>query len=152
MKKTPFTKKGYEDIVKEQQLLKISRIQAVFNLKTARDMGDLSENAAYRVARSKLSSIDYRLRFLNKIIDDAYVIEVSCKSAVDIGCLVTVESKLGNQTYQVVNSHESNISQGKISYYSPVGRALMRKKVNDIVEIVTPNGRISYRIKKIEIL
>lgn len=151
MKKTPFTKKGYEDIVKEQQLLKISRVKAVFNLKTARDMGDLSENAAYRVARSKLSSIDYRLRFLNKIIDNAYVIDVSCKGMVDIGCLVTVESKLGNQIYQVVNSHESNISQGKISYYSPVGRSLMGKKINNVVEIMTPNGRISYKIKKIKI-
>jgi transcription elongation factor GreA len=151
MNKTPFTRKGYEDFVKEQKELKIKRIEAVTNLKTAREMGDLSENAAYKVARSKLSSIDYRLRFLNKIIENAYIMEVDFKGVVDVGCFVTVETKSGNQTYQIVNSHESDIANGKISYYSPVGRALIGKRVNDKVEIQTPNGKIIYKIKEIKI-
>lgn len=151
MKKTPFTKKGYEDLVNEQKALKVSRVMAVANLKTAREMGDLSENAAYKVARSKLSSIDRRLRFLTKILDNAYIMEVDFKGVVDVGCVVTVETKNGNFVYQIVNSHESDIANGKISYYSPVGRALIGKKVNDVVEIITPNGRIIYRIKEIKI-
>lgn len=152
MSKTPFTKKGYEDFVKEQKELKIKRVEAVANLKTAREMGDLSENAAYKVARSKLSSVDRRLRFLNKILDNAYIIETKFDGTVGIGCFVTVETILGNQTYQIVNSHESDIVNGKISYYSPVGKALMGKKVNDVVEIITPNGRVIYKIKEIKIL
>ena len=151
MNKTPFTKKGYEDLVKEQKELKTSRVIAVANLKTAREMGDLSENAAYKVARSKLSSVDRRLRFLTKILDNAYIIKVDFKGTVDVGCLVTVETKFGNQTYQIVNSHESDLPNGKISYYSPVGKALIGKRVNDEVEVTTPNGKISYKIKEVKI-
>jgi transcription elongation GreA/GreB family factor len=152
MSKTPFTKKGYGDFIREQKELKVSRVEAVANLKTAREMGDLSENAAYKVARSKLSSVDRRLRFLTKILDDAYIMEVDFKGIVDVGCLVTVETKFGNQIYQIVNSHESDIANGKISYYSPVGRALIGKRVDDEVEIDTPNGRITYKIKEIKIV
>ncbi len=151
MNKTPFTKKGYEDFVREKEILTKSRVNAVANLRAAREMGDLSENAAYKVARSKLSSIDYRLRFLNKILDNAYIMEVNFKGKVDVGCLVTVETKNGNQTYQIVNSHESDIAHGKISYYSPVGRALIGKKVDEVVEINTPNGKMTYKIKEIKI-
>ena len=151
MNKTPFTKQGYEDLVNEQKELKRSRVEAVANLKTAREMGDLSENAAYKVARSKLSSVDRRLRFLTKILDNAYIIEVDFKGVVDVGCLVTVETDKGVQTYQIVNSHESDIANGKISYYSPVGKALVGKKVNDEVEITTPNGKIVYKMKRIKI-
>jgi transcription elongation factor GreA len=149
MSNTPFTKKGYEDLVAEQKELKKNRVEAVVNLKTAREMGDLSENAAYKVARSKLSSVDRRLRFLTKILDNAYIIEVDFKGIVDVGCLVTVETNKGEQTYQIVNSHESDIANGKISYYSPVGRALIGKRANDIVEITTPNGKVNYKIKGI---
>ncbi|EKE14242.1 MAG: Transcription elongation factor GreB [uncultured bacterium] len=151
MNKTPFTKQGYKNLVNEKEKLTKSRVDAVANLKTAREMGDLSENAAYRVARSKLSSVDRRLRFLTKILDNAYIMEVDFKGMVDVGCLVTVETKFGNQTYQIVNSHESDIANGKISYYSPVGRALIGKRVDDVVEIVTPNGKTSYKIKEIKI-
>lgn len=115
-------------------------------------MGDLSENAAYKVARSKLSSVDRRLRFLTKILDNAYIMKVDFKGMVDVGCLVTVETKFGNTTYQIVNSHESDIAKGKISYYSPVGRALIGKRVNDEVEIITPNGKVTYKIKEIKIV
>jgi len=151
MKKTPFTKKGYETFIEEQKQLKIERIKAVANLKIAREMGDLSENAAYRVARTKLSSIDYRLRYLSKIIDSGYIIDRPFVGVVDIGCLVTVENESGTKIYQVVNSHESNINKGKISYYSPVGQALMGKKINDTVKIMTPNGETTYKIKCISI-
>jgi len=159
MNKTPFTKQGYEDLVKEKNNLIISRVDAVANLKTAREMGDLSENAAYRVARSKLSSVDRRLRFLTKILDNAYIMKVDFKGTVDVGCLVTVETKqlvetrqcLVSTTYQIVNSHESNLANGKISYYSPVGKALIGKRVNDVVEVTTPNGKTNYRIKEIKI-
>ena len=151
MNKTPFTKKGYEDLINEQKELKKNRVEAVANLKTAREMGDLSENAAYKVARSKPSPVDRRLRFLTKILDNAYIIEVDFKGVVDVGCLVTVETNSGEQTYQIVNSHESDIANGKISYYSPVGKALVGKKVNDEVEITTPNGKIVYKMKRIKI-
>ena len=157
--KTPFTKQGYEDLINEKNDLTKSRIEAIANLKSAREMGDLSENAAYRVARSKLSSVDRRLRFLTKILDNAYIMQVDFKGVVDVGCQVTVETKqlvktgqcLVSTTYQIVNSHESDLANGKISYYSPVGRALIGKRVNDEVEISTPGGKTVYKIKEIKI-
>jgi transcription elongation factor GreA len=152
MTKTPFTKQGYNNLVNERDLLTKSRPNAVLNLKTARDMGDLSENAAYRVARSKLSSIDRRLRFLNKILNNAYVIETKFNGMVDVGCLVTVETKFGESIYQIVNSHESDLAHGKISYYSPVGKSLIGKRVNEVVEVSTPNGITTYKIKEIKIV
>lgn len=151
MNKTPFTKQGYDDFVKEKNDLTKGRIDAVANLKTAREMGDLSENAAYKVARSKLSSVDRRLRFLTKILDNAYIMKVDFKGIVDVGCQVTVEINNGEQTYQIVNSHESDIANGKISYYSPVGRALIGKRVNDVVEVTSPNGKNTYKIRYIKI-
>ncbi len=152
MSKTPFTKQGYQDLVNEKNKLTKSRIDAVANLKTAREMGDLSENAAYKVARSKLSSIDRRLRFLTKILDNAYVIETKFNGTVDVGSLVTVETNNGTVTYQIVNSHESDLTHGKISYYSPVGKALVGKRVDDVVEVITPNGKNFYKIKEIKII
>lgn len=152
MSKTPFTKQGYEDLVDEKNGLTKSRPEAVFNLKTAREMGDLSENAAYRVARSKLSSVDRRLKFLTKILDNAYIMKVDFKGVVDVGCFVTVETKTGTQIYQIVNSHESDLAHGKISYYSPVGRSLIGKRVNDVVEVISPNGKNTYKIRKIKII
>jgi len=152
MTKTPFTKQGYQDLVNEKNDLTNARVDAVANLRTAREMGDLSENASYKVARSKLSSVDRRLRFLTKILDNAYIMQVDFKGVVDVGCQVTVETNIGVQTYQIVNSHESNIASGKISYYSPVGRALIGKRVGDVVEIATPNGKITYKIKEIKIV
>ena len=151
MNKTPFTKKGYDDLLKEKNDLTKSRIEAVANLKTAREMGDLSENAAYKVARSKLSSVDRRLKFLTKILDNAYIMDVDFKGMVDVGCLVTVETNNETVSYQIVNSHESDLANGKISYYSPVGRALIGKRVNDIVDIITPKGKIVYKIKDIKV-
>lgn len=152
MNKTPFTKKGYEDLVNEKNDLTKSRVEAVANLKTAREMGDLSENAAYKVARSKLSSVDRRLRFLTKVLDNAYIIQVDFKGTVDVGCLVTVETKFGNRIYQIVNSHESDLTNGKISYYSPVGKALIGKRVNDEIEVVTPNGKTVYKVIEVKIV
>lgn len=152
MNKTPFTKKGYEYLTREKEELTKTRIDAVANLKTAREMGDLSENAAYRVARSKLSSVDRRLRYLTKVLDNAYVIETKFNGTVDVGCFVTVETKFGTQIYQIVNSHESDLAKAKISYYSPVGKALIGKRVNDITEVITPNGKITYKIMEIKIV
>jgi len=151
IKKTPFTRQGFDDLVAERNALKVSRIMAVANLKQARDMGDLSENAAYKVARSKLSSTDRRLRILDKILDSAYVIEPVFKGIVDIGCYVTVISKFGEQTFQIVNSQESNIAAGKLSYYSPVGQKLIGRKINEDVMVKTPNGNIIYKVKEIRI-
>lgn len=151
IKKTPFTQQGFDNLVAERSSLKVARIMAVANLKQARDMGDLSENAAYKVARSKLSSVDRRLRFLDRVLDNAYVIQPIFNGIVDIGCYVTVVSKFGEQKFQIVNSQESDVVAGKLSYFSPVGSALMGKKVNHSILIKTPKGMVEYKITNISL-
>lgn len=150
MNKTPFTKEGYEKLIIEKSTLEKERVSAVANLKQARDMGDLSENAAYKVARSKLSSIDSRLRRVNSIMDNAYIMSSPRKGIVDVGSVVILDSDFGEKTFQIVNSIESDVVNGKISYYSPVGKALIGRKVNDIVIINTPKGETKYKIVKIK--
>lgn len=146
IKKIIFTKEGLENLKKELQDLETQRKEAVFNLKTAREMGDLSENAAYKAARSKLSSIDHRIRYLKKVISQAQVVSKSQSDVVDIGSYVTISTNGETIKYQIVGSHEADLTKNKISNFSPIGHALINHKVNDIVEIMTPSGKIYYKI------
>jgi transcription elongation factor GreA len=149
MKRTPFTKQGHLKLLKEKEDLEKQRIDAVVNLKNAREMGDLSENAAYKVARMKLSSVDRRLRILNRVLEGAYIIEAKSTDVVEVGSVVTLQGKKGETKFTIVSSHESDVSVGKISYYSPIGTALMGKRLNSTVIVKTPSGDITYTITKI---
>lgn len=151
MKRTPFTKEGYKKLLEEKSTLEKERVEAVINLKTARDMGDLSENAAYKVARMKLSSVDRRLRIINRTVSQAYVIEPKSTDLVEVGAHVHVQNKLGNRVFQVVNSHESDVLSGKISYFSPIGQALVGKRIGDKITVKTPSGIVEYTITKITV-
>ena len=151
MNRTPFTREGYEKLQGEKAQLESQRVKAVAELKTAREMGDLSENAAYKVARMKLSSTDRRLKYINAVLKGAYVIKPLSKDVVEVGSLVTVENNAGTKVFQIVNSHESDVMSGKISYYSPIGKALVGRRINDKVEIETPSGRVSYVIRRIDV-
>ncbi|MFZ6034898.1 MAG: GreA/GreB family elongation factor [Patescibacteria group bacterium] len=149
MKRIPFTRDGYQKLQQEKSDLEKQRVEAVINLKTARDMGDLSENAAYKVARSKLSSVDRRLRTVNAVISRAYVIKPLSQDTVEVGSVVYVENNMGRRKFQIVNSHESDVLSGKISYYSPIGQALVGKKVGSKINVKIPSGVVEYTIAKI---
>lgn len=144
-----FTKTGLDNLKKELEELQKNRPAAVKNLQTARKMGDLSENAAYKVARSKLSSIDNRIRSLQKVIDKAYIPDIKFNGMTSIGCMVTVSENGPEQTFQIVGSYESDLANQKISIYSPVGRALIGKRVGDVTKITTPSGIKEYKILKV---
>jgi transcription elongation GreA/GreB family factor len=113
-------------------------------------MGDLSENGAYRATKSKLMSIDRRIRFLKSVIDRAYVGESLDKNIVDIGCKVTVNDGKEERIFYIVGGYESDLFKGDISCYSPVGRALMRRSVGEMVAITTPTTKKYYKINQIE--
>ena len=141
-----FTKIGLEKLKKELEQLQKDRPTAVKSLQLAREMGDLSENAAYKVARSKLSSIDGRIRNLQKVIDKAFVPDIKFNGLTSIGCNVKISENGREQTFQVVGSYESDIENKKISIHSPVGRALIGKRSGDIAKIITPSGIKEYKI------
>lgn len=150
MSRIPFTKLGYENLSKELIKLKAMRNQAVINLKNAREMGDLSENAAYRVARSKLSSLDFRLKKLQKILDAAYILERKNNESIDIGSLVKIEINNKVFTYLIVHTLEAQIGTNTLSTYSPLGKSLIGKNIGDKIKITTPSGDKNCKVLSIE--
>ena len=141
-----FTKSGFQKLTDELQQLQMNRKPALKNLQEARLLGDLSENGAYRAARWKLSSIDSRIRYLEKTLRYAVVNDVINNNLVHIGTLVTVFNGEKKIAYEIVGGHESNISLNKISCYSPLGKALLNKKVDDKIIVRTPSGEQTYLI------
>jgi len=146
MKKIFLTKTGLIKLEQEYQQLTESRPDAVANLKTAREMGDLSENAAYRVARSKLSGIDSRLRYLAKILRQAVVQEKPNDGRIGIGSNVKLEVNGKIINYEIVGSIESDLGNGKLSASSPVGKRLVGNMKGDEIRVIIPGGETTYKI------
>lgn len=146
----PITREGLIHLKEEKEKLLEKRPQIVESLKIAREMGDLSENAAYKVARMELSSIDSRLRYLQKMILTSKVVISEKTGYAGIASRVRFRKDGQEGNYQIVGSVESDPSRGKISHVSPIGRALMGKKAGDKVAIETPRGRVFYEILSID--
>lgn len=146
MRKISFTKQGYDDLVQEEKKMQADRVLAVKELQRAREMGDLSENAAYKVARSRLSGIDNRLRRIKGILKWAVVIQAPLNGFADIGSKVVIHDGSEERTIILVDGYESDFRRGKISVYSPIGKALRGKREGDKVTVTTPSGSVVYAI------
>lgn len=149
MKQQPrirFTKQGLADSQAELEKLQAGRPDAVKELSTARAMGDLSENAAYTAARRKLSTLDSRIRYLSNVIRNAVIVEPKNPEMIDIGSTVLINDGTSDRTFFIVGGHESDIVQGKVSCYSPIGKALMGHKKDDKVHFQTPAGAKIYTV------
>lgn len=149
LKRIPFTKEGFEKIKFDYEALKSSRPEAVETLRRARDLGDLSENGLYKAARAQLSSIDSRLSRLEILIKLADVQE-SKPGIIGVGSRVSLREGDNETTYVIVGEYEVNPKEKKISTASPIGRALVGKKVGDTVEISLPTKKFNLTIKSIE--
>ncbi len=142
----PFTQEGYDKIVEEKAKLEAERPEAVDNLKKSREMGDLSENGYYKASRQRLNFIDGRLRRVTRLIKLAKIVVTANTGFVDIGSTVTLRLDDNEVTYTVVGGYESDPAQHSISHQSPLGRALIGKKVGDTVEVHAPAKTILYTI------
>ena len=140
------TQDGFDTLKNELSAFEEKRQAAVDELTWARDLGDRSENAAYKSARRKLSSIDSRIRFLKKTLENSRIVKVTQSEYVDIGCIVVVNNGTKDITFAIVGDHEANPALGKVSFKSPIGHALLGKKVGDRVEVAVPSGTVSYHI------
>lgn len=147
----PFTPEGYAAMEQKMADLTEKRKGAIIALRTARDMGDLSENGAYKAARFELSGIDRQLRKLTFQKRYAVVIKAGVSSEnVDFGSRITL-SDAGNQmNITLVGSFEANPVEGKISITSPLGHALMGKRAGDTIVVSAPAGQRTYTITSIE--
>ena len=120
-------------------------------LRSAIQMGDLSENADYHKAKEDQAFLEGRIQEIEAVLRMAVIVEKTNSDVVTVGSQVTVqENGFAPETYAVVGAKEADPRNGKISNESPIGRALMDHKVGDVVEAETPGGKLKFKILKVE--
>ena len=149
--KIVLTKDGLSELKREyDDLVNVKRPDAVNRLADARELGDLSENSEYAAAKQDLAFIDGRILELEEIIHGAKIVTNHTKNAVDVGCKVTLTINGKKEVFSLVGEWEADPMQKKISHSSPLGKALMGKKVGEKVEVEAPAGKVLYKILSIE--
>lgn len=154
-KKNMLTYEGLKKLEDELQDLKVNRRQEVAQkIKEAREQGDLSENAEYDAAKDEQRDIETRIEEIEKILKNAEVIDEDefDSETVNFSSEVTLlDVELDEEvTYKIVGSTEADILKGLISNESPLGAALMKKKVGDVVTVEAPDGEYEYVIRDIK--
>lgn len=144
------TPEGLENLKKELAELAEKRPGVLARMVAAREQGDLSENAGYHAAKEELGRIDRRTRELKLMIRFAQIIGGGDHLAVSLGSDVVVDDGSGQREFKIVGKIEANPMEGKMSDESPIGMALLGKKVGDLVEIDVPDGKVMYRILEIK--
>lgn len=148
-KRIPFTKEGYQQVLDEKAKLLAERPIAVEHLHKAREMGDLSENGYYKAARAKLSGIDANLRRLERLVRLGRVVENSVTGFVGFGSTVVISDGTKDFEYTVVGGYESDPKNKTVSHMSPIGKALMNKRVGDQIFVQAPSGTKQFTLKSI---
>jgi transcription elongation factor GreA len=147
----PFTADAYQKLQAEYDRLTTEREQLLVRLQTAREMGDLSENGAYKYAKIELGNVNRRLRELKHLLQHGHVVQKQANpQTVQFGCTVTLQQGKRTVSYMIVSQHESNPQQGKLSTDSPIGQALFGKKKGDTVTVNAPAGLLEYTIIDIQ--
>jgi len=151
MKNYYLSLKRLEELKSELIELKtIKRVEVAERLKRAKEYGDLSENTEYSEVKEQKETLESRIDELEDMIKNASIIKkTASQEFVDIGCEVEVEHKDKIKKFIMVGSSEAKPENGLISNDSPIGRAIIGKKVGDSVKVKTPIGEIIYKIIKI---
>ena len=152
MGKEYLTKERLEEFKAElEQLKNVKRNEVAQRLKQAKEYGDLSENSEYAEAREEQANVETRIFELEELMKKAVTIEKSGDNAtVRVGSTVTFKKGGKELIYTIVGMYEAKPEEGRISDDSPLGKAFMKKKVGDIVDVATPSGVVKYEILKIE--
>lgn len=157
MNKIPMTAIGHKRLKKElDELKRVERPKVIDDIETARAHGDLSENAEYHAAKERQGFVEGRIQELQAKLSNAEIIDPSTMSGerVVFGATVTIFDFNNDeeQTYQIVGDDEADIKEGKISYSSPIARAIIGKNVGEEVKIKTPGGTKEVEISDVEFL
>lgn len=147
------TPAGLQQIKDQITELKHERPTKIARLKAARALGDLSENTEYSTAKRDLRHLESRLRYLNKQITYAQVVQPQAVDTVDLGSKVTLEfiDDHSQVTYTVVGRHEADLSLGKLAFDSPLGQALMGQQAGGLVPVAAPDGNYQVKIIKVSL-
>ncbi len=144
------TAKGVEELEKEMSVLVSNRNEVSQRIKLAREFGDLSENAEYSSARQDQERAESRISEIDHILKNVEVISSpKDKNKVELGNTVELKGKSTNKTFTIVGSVEANPMEGLISDESPIGKALLGKKLGEEVEITTPSNTTVYKVESI---
>ena len=155
VKKNILTSEGLKKLEDElDNLIVVKRKEVAQKIKEAREQGDLSENAEYDAAKDEQRDIEARIEEIEKILKNAEIVdedEVDLET-INIGCQIKILDIEFNDEliYKIVGSTEANSLKGKISNESPVGRALIGKRVGDLVEVETQVGIVQYKVLDIQ--
>jgi transcription elongation factor greA len=148
-KKYQITDSGRKELERELEELKSRRGEIAEKIAEARSFGDLSENAEYDAAREEQGLLETRVIEIEDILQHASIIKAADATVVGLGSAVELKNSDRTVTYTVVGPVETDPMEGKISDESPIGQALMGKKVGDEVTISTPKGEIVYTISSL---
>ncbi len=148
------SQEGYDKIANELHELETVELPRVKDaIAEARDKGDLSENFEYHAAKREQGKLLGRIRFLQRVLEFARVIDKSKLRSEGIGLLSKVEMLNMNNntkmTYTIVSPHEANMAEGKLSIKSPIARAILGKDEGDVVEVKVPVGTLKLRIESV---
>ncbi|MCK0100584.1 transcription elongation factor GreA [Qipengyuania sp. S6317L1] len=155
MDKVPMLAEGYERLTADLKALREERPRVVDAIEEARAHGDLSENAEYHAAKERQGQIEAQIGDLEGKIGRAQIIDPSTLSGdkVVFGATVTLLDEDDKPVkYQIVGETEADAGKGRISYSSPIARALIGKQVDDEIEVTVPSGDKFYLIQKIEFI
>ena len=149
--KVIMTAEGYLEAENELNELKNVRRQEIIEaIKEARAQGDLSENADYDAARNEQAIVEAKIQELEYKLEHAEIIDNKNKNEVNLGSTVTISYDDGEtEEYKLVGSMEADPFENKISNESPLGIALLKHKIGDVVEVASPNGGYNIKIEKI---
>lgn len=143
----------FEELTKElDELRTVRRREVAEQLEYARSLGDLSENAEYQEAREMQAAVEERIGKLESILKNAKIVRGHKSDVVGMGATVSVQKIGGDDkhAYTIVGAEEADILNGKVSYHSPLGAALLGKKKGDEFSFHTPRGTQKYKILKVE--
>ncbi len=153
MERVPMLAEGYEKLTADLQALRLERPKIVDAIEEARAHGDLSENAEYHAAKERQGHVEAQIADLEDRVSRAQIIDPTSLSGdrVVFGATVTVlDDDEKPQRYQIVGQAEVDVRNGRISYDSPLGRALIGKQVGEEVEVTVPSGDRFFLVDKIE--
>ena len=150
------SQEGYDKLVAELRQLETVELPLVRDaIAEARDKGDLSENFEYHAAKREQSRLLGRIRFKQRVLEFARVIDTSKLDSDKVRLLSRVEmtnlDSNAKMTYTIVSPHEANLREGKISIKSPIGQARLNKKVGDTAEVHVPAGILRLRVESISL-
>ena len=136
------TKEGLDKLATElEELRTIRRAEVAERIKYAKDFGDISENAEYEAAKNEQGMLEGRILTLEMMVRNAVIIEqVEVGGVVQVGSTVEVKDEYGTQAFTIVGPAEVDVTSGRISMESPVGKALLGRRIGDRVEVQSPGG------------